>query len=136
MPTSYPATHEEGMVDPREIDKVLTEVAGMSGRWSLFKRFLIDSPKVRDLCRYQTLTLDLTTWQDQPLVSDEADPSSKSPTADFTDSALKLIDRDNSGPTGFESIQSTTSQQLLENLLTTYYVPLEVWYTRTIIEKA
>ena len=33
-------------VDPREIDKVLSEVAGMIGRWYLFKRFLFDALKV------------------------------------------------------------------------------------------
>lgn len=33
-------------VDPREIDKVLSEVAGMIGRWQLFKRFLFDALKV------------------------------------------------------------------------------------------
>jgi hypothetical protein len=34
-------------VDPREIDKALTEVAGMAGRWSLFRKFLTDNLKVR-----------------------------------------------------------------------------------------
>lgn len=33
---------DEDLVDPREIDKVLTELAGMAGRWSLFKKFLAE----------------------------------------------------------------------------------------------
>jgi len=37
---------EEAVVDPRETDKVLSEIAGMLGRWSMFKRFLLDSSSV------------------------------------------------------------------------------------------
>jgi len=33
---------DEDVVDPREIDKVLSELAGMTGRWSLFKKFLVE----------------------------------------------------------------------------------------------
>lgn len=33
-------------MDPREIDKVLSEVAGMSGRWSLFRKFLAEQLQV------------------------------------------------------------------------------------------
>lgn len=36
----------EEVVDPREIDKVLSEIAGMLGRWGMFKRFLLDSSSV------------------------------------------------------------------------------------------
>ena len=32
--------------DPREMDKVLTEAAGMSGRWGLFRKFMHDKTKV------------------------------------------------------------------------------------------
>ena len=40
------AADEDDLVDPREIDKVLTEAAGMSGRWGLFRKFLHDRLKV------------------------------------------------------------------------------------------
>ena len=33
-------------IDPREIDKVLIEISGMTGRWSIFVRFLYDSLQV------------------------------------------------------------------------------------------
>ena len=33
---------EDDTVDAREIDKVLTEVAGMAGRWGLFRKFLYE----------------------------------------------------------------------------------------------
>jgi hypothetical protein len=32
----------EDEVDVREIDKVITEAAGMAGRWSLFRKFLFE----------------------------------------------------------------------------------------------
>jgi conserved oligomeric Golgi complex subunit 4 len=35
----------EDDVNPRDIDKVISEVAGMAGRWNLFKRFLSDRLK-------------------------------------------------------------------------------------------
>ncbi len=41
------AADDEDAVDPREIDKVLIEVAGMSGRWGLFRKFMHDRLKVR-----------------------------------------------------------------------------------------
>lgn len=37
---------EEAPVDPREIDRILSELAGMIGRWSLFKKFLTESLSV------------------------------------------------------------------------------------------
>ena len=33
-------------VDPREVDKVLSEIAGMSGRWHLFRKFLVEQLQV------------------------------------------------------------------------------------------
>ena len=37
---------EEDPVDAREIDKVITEVAGMAGRWAMFRKFLHERLKV------------------------------------------------------------------------------------------
>ena len=39
----------EESVNPRDIDKVISEVAGMAGRWNLFKRFLVDRLQVSRL---------------------------------------------------------------------------------------
>ena len=41
-PRKLQASSEELAIDPREIDKVLSELAGMVGRWHLFKKFLSD----------------------------------------------------------------------------------------------
>jgi conserved oligomeric Golgi complex subunit 4 len=38
--------YPEEDIDPREVDKVLSELAGMAGRWGLFRRFLSDRLKV------------------------------------------------------------------------------------------
>lgn len=37
---------DESVIDLRDIDKLLTEVAGMVGRWNLFKKFLTEAFKV------------------------------------------------------------------------------------------
>lgn len=42
-----PSGNEESPIDLREIDKILSEIAGMLGRWGLFKRFLLESLNVR-----------------------------------------------------------------------------------------
>lgn len=39
-------TAEVDEVDPREIDKTLSEIAGMSGRWHLFRKFLVEQLQV------------------------------------------------------------------------------------------
>ncbi|CAK5279533.1 unnamed protein product [Mycena citricolor] len=41
-----PVTMDEESLDPRDIDKVVSEVAGMTGRWNLFKKFV--SENLRD----------------------------------------------------------------------------------------
>jgi hypothetical protein len=45
-PRKPQASSEEFSIDPREIDKVLSEMAGMVGRWHLFKKFLSEESKV------------------------------------------------------------------------------------------
>lgn len=47
--TASQMSADEDPVDPREIDKVLTEVAGMAGRWSLFRKFLYNRLQVGSL---------------------------------------------------------------------------------------
>ncbi|KAJ7172744.1 COG4 transport protein-domain-containing protein [Mycena filopes] len=91
---------DEDLVDPREIDKVVTEVAGMAGRWNLFKKFLSESLKE---------SRDDTVDPIQP-------PSTSSPEVSV--------------------LEATASQQFFEDVLTSRYIPLEIWYIRTTIDKA
>lgn len=52
-PTASANNFDEDTVDAREIDKVLSELAAMSGRWNLFRKFLFDRLSVGDF----TLTM-------------------------------------------------------------------------------
>ncbi|KAG6877994.1 hypothetical protein C0992_008804 [Termitomyces sp. T32_za158] len=99
-PTSFHT--EETRVDPREIDKVLSELAGLIGRWSLFRKFLVDS---------------LQDDSSQDMDSD----NTKVPTPVIFDNTY---------------IDSTESRHIFSWLMTTYYIPFEVWYIRTSIDKA
>ncbi|KAJ6546418.1 COG4 transport protein-domain-containing protein [Mycena vulgaris] len=95
---------EEDVVDPREIDKVLSEVAGMAGRWNLFKKFLSES------LRGGSAETDKIP-----------DPSSSPP---------------DKGSPEVSILEATTSHRLFEDILVSRYIPLELWYTRTTIDKA
>ncbi len=53
---------EETVVDPREIDKVLSEVAAMIGRWHLFKKFLSEALKVLNYFRCFILLIDIVYY--------------------------------------------------------------------------
>ncbi|KAF5386630.1 hypothetical protein D9615_001767 [Tricholomella constricta] len=97
---------DESTVDPREIDKVLSELAGMIGRWSLFKKFLIES-----------LSDDIPN----PHGQENECPDSEEHAVAAHDTTY---------------INSTESLGLFDWLTNTYYIPLEVWYTRTSIDKA
>ena len=46
------ADNEEEASNAREIDKVVSEIAGLAGRWGLFRRFLLERLKVRHQPRY------------------------------------------------------------------------------------
>ncbi|KAJ7580996.1 COG4 transport protein-domain-containing protein [Mycena floridula] len=91
---------DEG-VDPREIDKVLTEVSAMSGRWNLFRIFLTEN-----------------------LANPPTEPQEELP------------DSQPVQPEDSISFESTSSFHIFEDLLSAYYIPLEIWYMRTIIHKA
>ncbi|KAF7359494.1 Cog4 domain-containing protein [Mycena sanguinolenta] len=88
---------DEDLVDPREIDKVVSEVVIMVGRWNLFKKFLSRS------------------LEESP--ENESDVAQPPP---------ELV----------ATLEATASQHLFEETLRSRYMPLEVWYTRTTIDKA
>ncbi|KAJ7109115.1 COG4 transport protein-domain-containing protein [Mycena epipterygia] len=89
---------DEDVVDPREIDKVLSEVAGMAGRWNLFKKFLSES------------------------LRESADKTESSPPDTVSPEVAVL--------------EATASHHLFEDVLGSRYIPLELWYTRTTIDRA
>ncbi|EIW60719.1 COG4-domain-containing protein [Trametes versicolor FP-101664 SS1] len=112
---------DEDLVDAREIDKVLTEAASMSGRWGLFRKFMHDR-----------LTED---------IEDDEDDGDEDTTHARTNLTNPSRPPSNSGgedtiPAGFQVVEDSQACKTIENMLTTYYTPLEVWYTRCAIEKA
>ncbi|GLB35270.1 putative COG4 transport protein [Lyophyllum shimeji] len=100
---------DEAAVDPREIDKVLSELAGMIGRWNLFTKFLVEA-----------------------LSDDNLSVNPNALNSEATDSSAG----DTSVAQHTAYIDSTESCRLFDWLIHTYYIPLEVWYTRSSIDRA
>ncbi|KAJ3511143.1 hypothetical protein NLJ89_g4269 [Agrocybe chaxingu] len=98
---------EEFIVDPREIDKVLLELAGMIGRWYLFKKFISDALK-------------------EDVAGEDSPETPSLPT--------ERVEKEKAAET--DLLSQTASEALFEELITTYYIPFETWYIRTIVDKA
>ncbi|KZO95834.1 COG4-domain-containing protein [Calocera viscosa TUFC12733] len=107
---------EDGGPDPREIDKVLTEAAGMAGRWGLFRRFLLDRLKSDPAPEENG---DANTSGDGIRPYSDGDESDEDQSA----SVLEMID-------------GCGCQKAMNSLLKTYYEPLELWYLRSVIDRA
>ncbi|KAF8448083.1 COG4 transport protein-domain-containing protein [Boletus edulis BED1] len=108
----FSTTIEMDEIDPREIDKTLSEIAGMSGRWNLFRKFLVE--------QLQEVDLDG--------VADSNDQNLRPASVSSIRSPLPLE------PVAL--LDATASQREFEDLLSTCYIPMEIWYIRTIIDKA
>ncbi|KAI0781305.1 COG4-domain-containing protein [Trametes elegans] len=109
---------DEDLIDPREIDKVLSEAAGMGGRWGLFRKFMHDRLR-----------------EEGEDVSDEGDEAGE---AEPRQKIAEVAEGNDQGtaPAGFQVIEDSRSRAVVENMLSTYYTPLEIWYARSVIEKA
>jgi hypothetical protein len=99
--------------DPREVDRVLTEVAGMAGRWALFRKFLFER-----------------------LAEDAAGSAPPTPASETAPEGAKVPPEDAAPPPAFAAVEDSGCKALIERLLDTYYTPLEVWYTRRTLAKA
>ncbi|KAI0340154.1 COG4-domain-containing protein [Trametopsis cervina] len=110
---------EEDVVDARDIDKVLTEVSGMGGRWSLFRKFL-----------YDRLEEEEEDADDEKTIEDV--PPKSTIAAEFQQNVQDVKDTDEV----IKAVDSCATRQLIHDTLETYYIPLELWYARTIIDKA
>lgn len=109
------AVNEDDGPDPREIDKTLSEIAGMCGRWNLFRKFLIE--QLQDKESFDDLST-LSQVNGDPPESPQLNPDSSPP--------LEQV----------QLLSTTSSQKHFDDLLSSCYIPLEIWYTRTIINKA
>ncbi|KAF8124019.1 COG4 transport protein-domain-containing protein [Boletus edulis] len=112
----FSTTIEVDEIDPREIDKTLSEIAGMSGRWNLFRKFLVE--------QLQEEEVDLDGVAD----SNDQNLRPASVSSNPIRSSLPLE------PVAL--LDATASQREFEDLLSTCYIPMEIWYIRTIIDKA
>ncbi|KAI0713376.1 COG4-domain-containing protein [Earliella scabrosa] len=113
--TAAMVADDDDAVDPREIDKVVAEAAGMSGRWGLFRKFMHDRLK--------------SDLEDED-IDEDGQPSAQEKIA--TKGATDGADVSN----GIQVIEQSRSQEVIEDMLATYYTPMEVWYARTVIDKA
>ncbi|KAG9013015.1 hypothetical protein FRB94_004408 [Tulasnella sp. JGI-2019a] len=108
--------------DPREVDKVLNELAGMAGRWAAFRKFLCERLAEDD--------------------SDEEEEKEKRATSTVSPVALNTLGTEEAIQTTapahpeVEIVETSDCHKLMEQLLVTYYSPLEVWYLRSVIDKA
>ncbi|KAI6006065.1 COG4-domain-containing protein [Pisolithus albus] len=100
--------NEDDNPNPREIDKVLSEIAGMCGRWNLFRKFLVEQ------------------LQHKELSEDLAEVSAEN---EDIGSSVQLSEQ-------IRLLEKCHSQGDFDELLSSCYVPLEIWYIRAIIEKA
>ncbi|EJD53432.1 COG4-domain-containing protein [Auricularia subglabra TFB-10046 SS5] len=94
----------EDTVDPREIDKVLSELAGIASRWAVFRKFVV------------------TRLQDDALSTPSADEDSEE--------SPEPVDVDTS------IVDECACRKAVEAVLAQYYLPLESWYLRVIVDKA
>ncbi|PPQ84112.1 hypothetical protein CVT26_013223, partial [Gymnopilus dilepis] len=115
--TSHPRRPPEDLsIDPREVDKVLSELAGMVGRWNLFKKFILDALMLKEDAEKQDAEKQDAEGEQN---GDETSPP-----------PVRI------SPADKEMLDNTASQKLFDQLISTYYIPMEVWYTRTIMDKA
>lgn len=100
--------NEEDSPNPREIDKILSEIAGMCGRWSLFRKFLVEQ------LQHKEFSEDLSK-----VPEGNGDPRN----------SMQLSEQ-------VRLLENTSSQKDFDELLSSCYIPLEIWYIRAIIDKA
>ncbi|CED83209.1 Golgi transport complex COD1 protein [Phaffia rhodozyma] len=111
-PTPHPADEDTGP-DPREIDKLLRELTGMTSRWGLYRRFLWG--RLQDV-----------------------DPGSVPPPSANPNSPLfpPSLPPSQSSPDGTNLIETSGSQQLFHQSLQNVYEPLETFFLRHTTDKA
>ncbi|KAM0788201.1 hypothetical protein ACM66B_001360 [Microbotryomycetes sp. NB124-2] len=102
---------EEESVDTREVDALLAEVAMMSGRWQLLRRFLHESLGSEG-------EIDETNKPETQAAA-KPDPEQDTP----EDKSLEMVEKSELG-------------RALSAHLKNIYHPLEAWYLRSTIEKA
>ncbi|KAH7318031.1 COG4-domain-containing protein [Rhizoctonia solani] len=141
-PGQTPIADDSGP-DPREIDRVLGELATMAGRWALFRRFLVDRLE-DDMTPSAPATPDGTTPLLKPTTPGPATPGF----------GLKLLTPANTSfqkpiepepekepePSPYQKaldlVSQTGTQVRLGTLFESTYSPLETWHLRAALDRA
>ncbi|KAA1107164.1 hypothetical protein PGT21_004636 [Puccinia graminis f. sp. tritici] len=116
------ASHDEDTEDPREIDFLIAELAGMSSRWQTYRRFL--HVRFGDVNLSEAQDRQERPEQPESPISPSTIPKElhASPPAHVSNQ--------------FEQLEQTELSQKLSDYLERLYLPLESWYLRINIEKA
>lgn len=129
--------------DGREIDRILTELAAMSSRWDLYRRFL------RSRLSPEQSEPDATESSRQKTAQDERAAQADEPLKDFRRTSVDqrsanaavvaAADASDADAPALESIdivaESKLGQEVRESMKT-IYIPMETWYLRNSLEKA
>ncbi|KAF8733396.1 COG4Hypothetical protein, partial [Rhizoctonia solani] len=129
--------------DPREIDRVLGELATMAGRWALFRRFLVDRLE-DDMTPSAPPTPDGTTLLFKPTTPGPATPGFglKLLTPANTSFQKSIEPEPEKEPElsphkkALEIVTQTGTHVRLGTLFESTYSPLETWHLRAALDRA
>ncbi|KAA1116209.1 hypothetical protein PGT21_004733 [Puccinia graminis f. sp. tritici] len=116
------ASHDEDTEDPREIDFLIAELAGMSSRWQTYRRFLH--------VRFGDVNLSEAQDRQERSEQPESPVSPSTIPKELHASPPAHVSKQ------FEQLEQTELSRKLSDYLERLYLPLESWYLRINIEKA
>lgn len=145
---------DEEKMDAREVDALLAEMAQMSGRWELLRRFLYDRLKVcariafahrsransfliqdsdDEITPLPTPEIPETEEPNSPLIP-QPTPTIKSPATAAIETDAEVVTEE-SNPE-LEMVEKSELGKSIQKNLKNIFEPMEVWYLRSSIDKA
>ncbi|TRM61706.1 COG4 transport protein-domain-containing protein [Schizophyllum amplum] len=100
-------------VDPREIDKVVSEAAGMVSRWNVFRKFLCETMQTNE----------------EALRDEEADETDALGDA-------RMHERDDAVCEAYIALESTAAHRQFAALLSSYYIPMDLAHRLSTIDSS
>ncbi|GAA5938237.1 Golgi transport complex subunit COG4 [Sporobolomyces koalae] len=126
-PQAQALAQEQSQIDPKETDAVLTELNMMSGRWELLRRFLYGSLEVEE---ESTLTAKKNA-ESKPIANIQTDLEA-SPRKQANTNEAEEDNRE----AELELVENSQLGKAIARQLKEVYIPLELWYLRSAIERA
>ncbi|CAE7161050.1 unnamed protein product, partial [Rhizoctonia solani] len=141
-PGQTPTIDDSGP-DPREIDRVLGELATMAGRWALFRRFLVDRLE-DDMTPSAPTTPDGQTLLLRPTTPGPATPAFGlklfTPANTSFQNPIEPEPENEPEPSPYQKaldlVSQTGTQVRLATLFESTYAPLETWHLRAALDRA